>query len=436
MNGSATPLADRMRPKSLDEVLGQDALAGPEGILRGGGQETPPSLILWGPPGCGKTTVARLYAAQFDACFIQISAVLSGVAELKAAIQRAHAARMLEHRPTVLFVDEIHRWNKAQQDALLPHVEDGTLVLLGATTENPSFEVIAPLRSRCRVVRLQRLLVPDLETILRRAMKDPERGLGGSGLAIADEALTALAVAGDGDARRVLGMLEEVARRARPGETVLLPEVARLLKDPDFLYDRAGDAHYDTISAFIKSLRGSDPDAALYWLARMLAAGEPAEFIARRLVVFSAEDVGNADPRALELTVATAQGVAMIGMPEARILLAQATTFCASAPKSNASYVGLEEASARARETGSLPVPLHLRNAPTDLMRREGYGVAYLYPHDFPGHVVRQAYRPTEVAGDKYYRPTQQGAEKTIAERLAFWEALLGQRERSRDSEG
>jgi putative ATPase len=423
------PLADRMRPRTLEEVVGQEAITGPGGPLRAPRQGSLPSFILWGPPGCGKTTLARLFAESLDACFLPISAVLAGVAELKGALARAQAARNLEQRPALLFVDEIHRWNKAQQDALLPHVESGAVALLGATTENPSFEIIAPLRSRCRVLRLKRLETKDLRVLLERALTDTERGLGRLGLELSSEALDALAVRGDGDARRALGLLEETARRLAPGRRAELSDLAVLLDDPDLLHDRAGEAHYDTISAFIKSLRGSDPDASLYWLARLLEAGEPPEFVARRLIIFASEDVGNADPRALELCVAASLGVERVGMPEARLLLAQATTFCACAPKSNASCVGIGEATARVRATGSLPVPLHLRNAPTRLLREEGHGRGYLYPHDFPGHVVRQAYRPPEIEGERYYRPTQQGAEKSLADRLAFWQEILRKRE-------
>jgi putative ATPase len=372
--------------------------------------------------------MARLVAGLAGARFEQLSAVLSGVAELRRAVDAAEQHRRLGGQATVLFVDEIHRWNKAQQDALLPHVESGTVALLGATTENPGFTVIPALRSRCRVVRLTPLSAAQTETLLRRALQDAERGLGGRAPALTDEALGVLARAADGDARRALSMLEDVARRVAPGEAVDLARLADLAGRAELAHDRDGDAHYDVLSAFIKSMRGSDPDAAIYWLARLLEGGEPAEAIARRVVILAAEDVGNADPRALEIAVAAAQAVAMVGMPEARIVLAQAVTWCACAPKSNAAYRAIDAALERVRATGSLPVPLHLRNAPTALAREAGHGRGYRYPHDHPDHLVRQAYRPPEVAEDVYYQPAPHGAEKTIAERLAWWAQQLAKR--------
>lgn len=418
-----------MRPRTLDEVLGQDHLAGPGALLRQLGDGPLPSIIFQGPPGTGKTTLARLFAGTTDARFVQLSAVLSGVADLRKAVAAAKQAREgLERRATVLFVDEIHRWNKAQQDALLPHVEAGTVTLLGATTENPGFYVIPALRSRCRVVRLEPLEPPQVDALLRRALADEERGLAGRAPALTDEALAALAQAADGDARRALSLLEDVARRVKPEETVDLERLATLVEQAELRHDRDGDAHYDVLSAFIKSMRGSDPDAAVYWLARLLAGGEPPEAIARRVVIFAAEDVGNADPRALQLAVAAAQAVQLTGMPEARIPLAQAVTWCASAPKSNAAYKAIDAALARVKATGSLPVPLHLRNAPTQLAKAAGHGKGYRYPHDFPGHIVPQAYRPPEVSADVYYRPADHGAEKTLADRLAWWAQQLAQR--------
>jgi len=417
-----------MRPASLDEVLGQDPLAGPGGLLRQLGEPPLPSLIFQGPPGTGKTTLARLVAQQVGARFRQLSAVLSGKAELRRVVREAEDMGRMEQRATVLFVDEIHRWNKAQQDALLPHVEAGTLTLLGATTENPGFTVIPALRSRCRVVRLEPLGADDLQILLRRAIAEPERGLGDQAPALDDACLRLLAQAADGDARRALGMLEDLARRTAPGEAVDPPRLAQLLEQPILRHDRDGDGHYDVLSAFIKSMRGSDPDAAIYWLARLLQGGEPPEAVARRVIIFASEDVGNADPRALEVAVAAAQGVHMVGTPEARILLAQAVTWCASAPKSNASYKAIDAAIQRVEQTGSLPVPLHLRNAPTALAKQAGHGQGYRCPHDHPHHVVAQRYRPPEVAGDRYYRPAGHGAEKSIAERLAWWARVLRER--------
>ncbi|MBN1335062.1 MAG: replication-associated recombination protein A [Deltaproteobacteria bacterium] len=418
-----------MRPVSLDEVVGQAHLAGPDGLLRRLATHPLPSFLLHGPPGSGKTTLARLFAESTGARFVPFSAVLSGVPDLRRAVEAAELARRYDGRPTILFVDEIHRWNKAQQDALLPHVESGLLALVGATTENVGFQVIPPLRSRCRVFRLERLGEDDLVILLARALQDVERGLGDRRLRADSDVLTRLARAADGDARRALGLLEDVARGLPDGGTVDRAALEAASERGELVHDRDGDAHYDVLSAFIKSMRGSDPDAALYWLARLLAAGEPPEGIARRVVIFAAEDVGNADPRSLEVAVAAARGVEMVGLPEARILLAQAVTWCTSAPKSKASYLGLAAALARVQETGSLPVPLHLRNAPTALTRAEGHGEGYLDPHAFPGHVVRQAYRPPEVASDRYYEPTDLGAEKVLAERLAYWRQLLSSRE-------
>ncbi len=430
MTAPEAPLADRMRPRSLDEVLGQDHLAGPAGLLRQLGAGPLPSLIFQGPPGTGKTTLARLFAAGTGARFDQLSAVLSGVADLRKAVERAQLARTgLEQRATVLFVDEIHRWNKAQQDALLPHVEAGTLTLLGATTENPGFYVIPALRSRCRVVRLEPLDPAAVQRLLERALSDRDRGLGALGVSLEPAALEALAQAADGDARRALSLLEDVARRVEPGSTVDLEQLARLVEAAELRHDRDGDAHYDVLSAFIKSMRGSDPDAAVYWLARLLAGGEPPEAIARRVVILASEDVGNADPRALQVAVAAADAVRLCGMPEARIPLAQAVTYCATAPKSNAAYKAIDAALARVKATGSLPVPFHLRNAPTQLAKEAGHGAGYRYPHDHPHHVVAQQYRPREVAEDVYYRPAPHGTEKTIAERLAWWSQQLAGRE-------
>ncbi len=429
MTAPEAPLADRMRPRSLDEVLGQDHLAGPSGLLRQLGDGPLPSIIFQGPPGTGKTTLARLFAGGTGARFRQLSAVLSGVADLRRAVRDAEIARDgLERRATVLFVDEIHRWNKAQQDALLPHVEAGTVTLLGATTENPGFYVIPALRSRCRIARLEPLKPDCVRGLLERALADRERGLGDLALTLEEPALEALAQAADGDARRALSLLEDVARRVESGSRVNLEHLAAMVEAAELRHDRDGDAHYDVLSAFIKSMRGSDPDAAIYWLARLLSGGEPPEAVARRVVIFAAEDVGNADPRALQLAVAAAQAVQLTGIPEARIPLAQAVTYCSSAPKSNASYKAIDAALARVKATGSLPVPLHLRNAPTQLAEQAGHGKGYRYPHDHPHHIVAQRYRPDEVADDVYYHPAPHGTEKTIADRLAWWAQQLTKR--------
>jgi putative ATPase len=415
-----------MRPRALDEVVGQDELVAPGAPLRVLVESGAlPSLILWGPPGSGKTTLARLLAGDPQrASFVALSAVAVGVKEVRAVVDRAsHEGR--SGRRTVLFLDEIHRFNRAQQDALLPHVEHGTVTLIGATTENPSFEVIAPLLSRCRVFVLRPLEVDAVAGLLRRALADAERGLGDAGFVVTDQAIALLAEIADGDARRALGMLEAAAGlAAKSAERRLdaqhVQEAAgrRLL-----LHDRDREEHYNVVSAFIKSLRASDPDAALYWAARMLEAGEDPRFLSRRMVIFASEDVGNAEPAALPLAIAADQAVERIGMPEARINLAQAVTFLACAPKSNASYLGIERASEAVRAHGSPPVPLHLRNAPTGLLRDLGYGRGYRYPHDAPGRFVADPNLPDALRDARFYEPSEEGAEGAIARRLAEWRA-------------
>jgi putative ATPase len=419
--GTPPPLAERMRPQRLDEVVGQDALVGPGAPLRVLVESGHlPSLILWGPPGSGKTTLARLLAAADATDLVALSAVQAGVKEVREVVERARRTRSAGRR-TVLFLDEIHRFNRAQQDALLPHVEDGTIVLVGATTENPSFEVVSPLLSRCRVFTLRPLGPDDLHALLRRAATDAERGIAASGVEVGDDALRAIAEGADGDARRALGWLEaavDVARGVGPVTPETVREVAgrRLL-----LHDRDREEHYNVVSALIKSLRASDPDAALYWLARMLGAGEDPLFVARRLVIFAAEDVGNAEPAALPLATAAFLAVERVGMPEGRIPLAQAATFLACAPKSNASYVALGRAEQAVAEHGTLPVPMHLRNAPTPLMKGLGYGRGYRYAHDAPDAFVAEPNLPEELADAEWYQPTQRGGEAGIAERLAAW---------------
>jgi putative ATPase len=415
------PLADRMRPRSLDEVVGQNRWIGPDGPLRAAVEEGRlRSLVLWGPPGCGKTTIARALAHDTDLLFVQISAVLDGVPALRGVLERAAVARRMENRGTLLFIDEIHRWNKAQQDALLPNVESGDLVLVGATTENPSFQLNAALRSRLQVVRLDPLEPEHVEALLQRALTD-ERGLARSTLEVDDEAIRALARASAGDARRALDDLERCAASMGPEDRLTVEHVRDVLQRVDIRHDRAGEDHYNVVSALIKSLRGSDPDAGLYWLARMIAAGEDPMFIARRLVIFAAEDVGNADPRALQVAVAAARAVQLVGLPEGRIPLAQATTWLACSPKSNASYKGIDQALAEVKESGALPVPLHLRNPVTADMKADGYGDGYLYPHDHPWRVVDQQYLPDALKDARFYHPADHAEEKLIADRLEWW---------------
>ncbi len=417
------PLAARMRPRTLDEVVGQDAAVGPDSMLRAAiARGRLPSFILWGPPGSGKTTIARLVATAVQASFVQLSAVTAGVADLRRVIAEAGRLRRLGRR-TVLFIDEIHRFNRAQQDVVLPHVEDGTITLVGATTENPSFEVVAPLLSRSRVVRLQPLGPEALGTLLDRAMVDAERGLGSTGLRLEPEAREALLRGANGDARMALTALEVAAdlALARGSAQIATGDVRSALQDRRPYYDRAGDAHYDTISAFIKSVRGSDPDAALYWLARMIDAGEDPLFIARRMVILASEDVGLADPQALVVATACQQAVHLVGMPEGAIPMAECAVYLALAPKSNSTYAALGRALEDARATASEPVPLHLRNAATGLMAAWGYGAGYRYAHDEPGHVARgQEYLPGTLAGREYYHPGSLGFEAGAA---AAWRA-------------
>ena len=420
--GAHAPLADRMRPRTLDELIGQDQLLGAGAALRSLAESgSLPSLILWGPPGCGKTTLARLLAARAGAHLESLSAVMAGVKEIRDVVQRA---RRIERR-TVLFLDEFHRLNRAQQDSLLPHVEAGTVTLIGATTENPSFEVNAPLLSRCRVFTLSRLDGDALATLTRRAALDELRGLGKLGIPVGDEVVAAIAHAADGDARRALGLLEAAAavhlRIARAGSALSLGTVEEAAGQRLLLHDRDREEHYNVVSALIKSLRASDPDAALYYAARMLEAGEDPLFVARRLVIFASEDVGNAEPRALEIATSAYLAVERIGMPEGRIPLGQAVTFLACAPKSNASYLGIDRALAAVREHGSLPVPLHLRNAPTQLMKGMGYGRDYVYPHNTPGQLVAARNLPEELGQPTFYEPNREGAESEIARRLADW---------------
>jgi len=425
------PLAERLRPRTLEEMVGQQHLLGPGKILRRlieTDQVT--SAIFWGPPGTGKTTLAQVIAGSTQSRFVFFSAVLGGIKEVREIVEKARQEKAYHGRKTLLFVDEIHRFNKAQQDAFLPYVERGDIILIGATTENPSFEVNSALLSRSRVFVLNALTSEELQVLLERAMNDPRRPWRPQ-LTLAPEAAAFLAEQAHGDARVALNTLE-MAAAAVEGDLIDLAAIQEALQQKALLYDKGGEEHYNVISAFIKSLRGSDPDAALYWLARMIEAGEDPLFIVRRLVIFAAEDVGNADPRGLQLAIAAQQAVHFVGMPEGRIVLAQAVTYLATAPKSNASYRGIGEALGEVRKSGALPVPLHIRNAPTKLMKELDYGKGYRYAHDYPEGFAKQEHLPEALRGRRFYRPTERGYEKMIGERLRYWEA---QRQQEDDGE-
>ncbi len=413
------PLAARMRPRSLDEYVGQWAILAPGQPLRRAAESgRTGSLVLWGPPGCGKTTLARLIARASESAVESISAVTEGVSELKQIIARARS----REQPTVLIVDEIHRWSKSQQAALLPHVEEGLVTLIGVTSENPYFDIIAPLRSRLRIFRLELLADEDVRTIVERALADEERGLGGLKLVVDEDALELLVQMAAGDARTALNALEAAALAAPPtadgAYRVTREGVREAIQARQVRYDRQADDHYQTISAFIKSIRGSDPDAAVFWLAKMLVAGEDLRFIARRLVILASEDIGNADPHALLVAEAAARAVDFVGYPESDLILSQATLYLAMAPKSNAALKAIRAATAAIEGGANTEVPLHLRNASFAGARRLGYGVEYRYPHDYPVHWVEQRYLPDGVTA-RFYEPTEQGHERRHRERLA-----------------
>jgi len=438
------PLAERLRPRNLDEFVGQSHVVGQGTLIRKAiEQDRIFSMILWGPPGCGKTTLARIIAAETRSYFFHFSAVLSGVKEIRAVIAEAQNQQKLYRKPTILFVDEIHRFNKAQQDAFLHHVENGMITLIGATTENPSFEVISPLLSRCRVITLEMLSADDIAAIINNALHDSARGIGNLNLVLEPEALSYLVGLADGDARVALNSLEIAGTLVAKSDayspetgllSVSLKELEQALQKKALVYDKSGEEHYNIISAFHKSLRGSDPDAALYWLERMFAAGEDPFYIARRMVRFASEDIGNADPQALAVALNAMEAFKFLGHPEGELAIAQAAVYLATAPKSNSIYEAYGQVQQVVKKAGSLPVPLHIRNAPTRLMKELGYGREYKYAHNYKDAFVAQDYLPEKLKGQVFYRPSGRGYEKIVTERLDKWRRLKDKhRETSRD---
>lgn len=413
-NNQTAPLAVRMRPRNLDEFIGQNEIIGRDKFLRKMiDGDNLPSIILFGPPGTGKTTLAQIIANTTGSYFEKLNAVSAGIADIRKIVEAAKERLGFYRQRTIVFIDEIHRFNKGQQDVLLPYVEDGRIILIGATTENPYFEVNAALLSRMRVVRLKSLGLLDLVEIMKQAMKDNERGLGGFNIEYTQETLTIIAELSGGDARIALNIIEQSVTMMRSSnKTELTIEILKeVVGERVQRYDKSGDHHYDTVSAFIKSMRGSDPDAALHYLARMIIAGEDVKFIARRIVICAAEDVGNADPQALVVAMAAAQAVQFIGMPEAQIILSEAVIYISSAPKSNASYMAIAQAIHDVKQKECGQIPLHLRDAHYPGAKKMGHGLDYLYPHDYEGNYVEQQYLPDNLKGTVYYRPTENGQE-------------------------
>ncbi len=424
--GQQAPLATRMRPSSFHEFVGQGHLVGEGRVLRKAIEAGRlPSVVLWGPPGSGKTTLAFVISNSIDSHFAPVSAVSAGVADLRRVIEEAKERLKLYQQKTILFIDEIHRFNKAQQDAILPFVEDGTVTLIGATTENPSFEVTTPLLSRCQVFTLNSLVEDEIRVIILRALRDRLKGLGALNVELAAEAIDHLIIMSKGDARIALNALEMATLGTPPDaqgkRRISLATIEDAVQHPALNYDKAGDQHYDLISALHKSMRGSDPDASLYWLARMVEAGEEPQYIIRRLVRFASEDIGMADPQALVIAMAAQQAVHFVGMPEANLALAEAVVYLATAPKSNSLYQAYSRVQKEIKKGAADTVPLHLRNAVTPLMKQTGYGEGYKYAHDYPDHFVPQQNLPDSLQGNQYYTPSEQGFEKQIGDRLKKW---------------
>jgi len=428
---ASRPLAEKMRPKHLDKFIGQKHVTGEGTLIRSAiDQDRIFSMILWGPPGCGKTTLARIIAGETSSYFVQFSAVLSGIKEIRAVIEDAGNQLKLYRKRTILFVDEIHRFNKSQQDAFLNHVESGLITLIGATTENPSFEVISPLLSRCRVITLNSLSSDEIAEILDGALKDTDRGIGDLGFVFDKDALSHIVRISDGDARSALNSLEIAASlivsegdglKKEKKKKITIKDVENAIQKKALLYDKSGEEHFNIISALHKSMRGSDPDAALYWLERMLSAGEDPLYIARRMVRFASEDIGNADPYALSVAINAMEAFRFLGSPEGELALAQAVVYLATAPKSNSIYTAYKNVKNAVKTSGSLPVPLHIRNAPTRMMKDLGYGKGYKYAHDYEEACIPQDYLPEKLKSRLFYSPTNRGYEKTVKERLERW---------------